>query len=560
MDKSFFFERNLLALSRVDPILCTQLSGANRTLKHYQFMESRSGETIPTLTDSKGAVRPLHSLVDPQREGSRLISLVKDEGFLIFLGLGGGFSIAAALEREDIQRVLVIDYDIDGVAELLGAKEYTKIFTDPRFHILVDPSSSNIEQYILDCYQPVLFRGIRVVPLRTRTELDQPLFNEAGDAINRALNRVSGDYSVQAYFGTRWFSNIIRNILKAEAQDGPIPSIRHAAISAAGPSLDMQLPLIAKKRGDFFLIATDTSLPSLLQARLEPDAVVSIDCQHISYHHFMAGLPTHIPLYLDLASPPVVSSRSSHPRFFSGGHPLTRYISRYWRPLPVVDTSGANVTYAALSLADMLGAEQVELYGADFSYPLGRTYSRGTYIYPYFEIRQTRLSPLENLFSAFLFRDPALKRVNREAAWYYETPALTRYRTLLEEKTGSIKTRVMPAPGMGAPLTIRENREPHSRTIWLFAPGSPSMKAQDFLAEYQEKIRRLPVMGGSAWAYLRNLNNEEYLILATLLPQAAAIKRRNPQMSTNELIEAVRSYSLEEIDKVLHTADKGSVL
>jgi hypothetical protein len=557
MDKQFFFERNLLALSRIDPVLCTRLSVVKTTLNRYQFLESRSGEIVPALADPKGAARPLHSLVDPQREGSRLIGMVKDEGFLIFFGLGGGFSLAAALEREDIQRVLVIDYDINGIAELLWSKDYTKIFTDPRFYMLVDPSPSHIERYILDCYQPVLFRGIRVLPLRTRTEADQALFNEAGDAITTAINRVSGDYSVQAYFGTRWFSNILRNLLRAEEQDGPIPSIRHAAISAAGPSLDMQLPLISKKREDFFLLATDTSLPSLLQAGIEPDAVVSIDCQHISYYHFMMGLPDHIPLYLDLASPPVVTSRSTHPRFFSGGHPFTRYISRYWRPLPVVDTSGGNVTYAALSLAAMLGAEQVELYGADFSYPLGRTYSRGTYIYPYFTIRQTRLSPLESLFSTFLFRDSSIKRINREDTWYYETPVLTRYRKMLEEKTGSIRTRVIPAPGMGAPLRIRENQKPHPHTIWLFAPGSPAMKVRDFLTEYREKICALPVMEGTAWTYLRNLNHEEYLILTTLLPQAAAIKRRNPQMSTGELIKAVRDYSLEEIDRVLNTADKG---
>lgn len=553
MDNQRCFEQNLLALSTKNPVLCTQLSRAPIHSNRYEFLASRSGETVPALVDSNGVAHPLHSLVDPRREGSRLISITKDEGFLIFLGLGGAFSVAAALERDDIQQVLVIDYDIGGIAELLCSKAYHRIFMDPRFHILADPSALSIEQYILDHYQPILSGGIRVLPLRTRVEFDQAQFNEAGDGINAAINKVSRDYSVQAYFGTRWFSNIIRNLRQAEEQDGPIPSIRRAAITAAGPSLEMQLPLLAKKRGDFFLMATDTSLSSLFQAGLEPDAVVSIDCQHISYYHFMMGLPDHIPLYLDLASPPLVASCSTHPRFFSGGHPFTRYISRYWRPLPPVDTSGGNVTYAALSLADMLGAEQVELYGSDFAYPLGRTYSRGTYLYPYFEIRQTRLSSLESLFSTFLFRSPTLTRIDRGDTWYYETPTLTHYRKLLEEKTGSIRPLVIPIEGIGAVLHTRENQAPHPHTIRLFAPGSSSMRAKDFLFEYGEKIRSFPIVREAPWEYVKNLGSEESLLLTTLLPAAVAIKRRNPHFRTDELIEAVRAYCLKEIDKVLNS-------
>ncbi|MDR0562462.1 MAG: DUF115 domain-containing protein [Spirochaetaceae bacterium] len=551
MDKQRYFDQNLLDLSDRDPALCTRLSRAKAEGNRYLFLESRSGEIVPAWVDPKGGSHPLHSLVDPVREGDRVIGAAGDEGFLIFFGLGGGFSVTAALEREEVQHVLVIDYDLRGVVELLGSKSYRRLFTDPRFHILVDPSAETIERYILDQYQPVVSGGIRVIPLRIRVDFGQAQFGEAGSAVNGAIAKISGDYSVQAYFGTRWFSNILRNLIRAEEQDGPIPTIRRAAISAAGPSLDIQLPQLAQKRRDLFLIATDTSLPSLLHAGIEPDAVVSIDCQHISYYHFMAGLPDHIPLYLDLASPPLVASRSRHPRFFGGGHPFTQYISRHWRPLPLVDTSGGNVTYAALSLADMLGAEHVELYGADFSYPLGRTYSRGTYIYPYFEVRQHRLSTLESLFSAFLFRSPVLNRVDRGDAWYYETPTLTQYRALLEEKTASLRTAVIPVKGMGAVLKVRPNRADNPNTIWLFAPGSSSMSAEDFLSDYREKIRGLPAMQGRAWSYRRTLNRQDNLIFTTLLPASAAIKRRNPRLHNEELFEAVRNYCVKEIDKLL---------
>jgi hypothetical protein len=552
MDKRFFFERNLLALSGKDPALCSRLSTAETTLGRYKFLESRSGESVPAWVDPSGAAHPLHSLVDPEKEGKRLIDALGDEGFLIFLGLGGGYPIQAALEREGTHRVLAIDYDINGIAELLASRDYIALFNDPRFSLLIDAPASVLEKYILEQYQPVLHRGIRSFPLRARTEFDQRRFIEAGEAAKAAISRISSDYSVQAYFGKRWFSNIIRNLGLAETQGGPVPPIRHAAVTAAGPSLDMQLPVLAERRPSRFIIAVDTSLPSLLKAGLEPDAVISIDCQHISYHHFIGCLPRNIPLFLDLASPPVVASCSRRVHFFSGGHPLDQYISRYWRPFPAVDTSGGNVTCAALSLADSLGARNIELYGADFSYPLGQTYARGTYIYPYFGKQQNRFNPLEALFSAFLYRSPSLTRISRGDSWYYETAVLRAYRERLEEKSRSIGAEVVPVPGLGAPLAAGGGGKagfPH--TVRLFSPGRASMGAKDFLARYRGDIKNLPPVKTGISAYLGGLNPGETLILATLLPSAAAIQHRHPEFGAGELFESLRTGCLGEIDLVL---------
>jgi hypothetical protein len=492
--------------------------------------------------------------VDPVREGSRLISTVQEEGFLVFFGLGGGFAVTAALEREDIQQILVIDYGIDDLAALFASKSYLPLLQDPRLHIMADPSPAQVEAYILDQYQPVLYRGIRVIPLRPRIDGEPTPFSAATAAITSALTRVAGDYSVQAHLGARWFSNILRNLPVAEALEGPLPAITQAAISAAGPSLDLQLPLLAKRRNERFLIATDTSLPALLQAGLEPDAVISIDCQHISYYHFMQGLPRRIPLYLDLASPPVVASRTVDPRFFSSGHPLVQYVSQYWRPLPPVDTSGGNVTYAALSLAELLGAEEVELYGADFSYPLGRGYARGTYIHSLFDAQQTRFSPLEALWSAFLFRNPALKRIQQEHSWYYETPILSRYRQGLEAKTASLRPRVIPVQGIGAPLTLRKKRKPIPPRRF-FTPVPPKVSAREFIAAYREHIRRLPPLQGTVQGYLQGLTPGERRILSTLLPLAAAIQRRQPSLGAAELIETLRTNALHALEKRPGNAD-----
>ncbi|MDR0878494.1 MAG: DUF115 domain-containing protein, partial [Treponema sp.] len=531
MDRQYFFERNLLALSSQNPGLCSRLSSAVTTLNRYKFLESRSAETIPALVDSSGAAHPLHSMVDPRREAERLISTLNGEGFIIILGLGGGFTAEAILQREDVSHVLAVEYDINALAELFCFRDYVNILRDKRFHLMVDSAEAELEGYILENYQPLVSAGLRTLPLRTRIEDDTVHFSAAAGAIEDAVKKVQADYSVQAYFGTRWFSNIIRNLAAAEKQNGPFPPVREAAICAAGPSLDTQLPVLLKNRAakgkDLFIIAADTSLPALIAKGLKPDAVISIDCQHISYQHFMGNFPRNIPLFLDLASPPLLSSLSSNCHFFSGGHPLTTYISRRWRPIPLIDTSGANVTYAGLSLAETLGAERIEIYGADFSYPLGKTYARGTYIFPFFEKQQTRLLPMEALFSAFLYRTPFSAKTGEGTSWYYETETMRRYRVRLEEKAAVINARIISVPGMGAPVTItREKDFNEKRPLRIFAPGKKRTSARDFLTGYRERIRALPPSGAGIQRWLARLDEEGRLLFTTMLPTAAALQRQ----------------------------------
>jgi hypothetical protein len=549
-NKRYFFERNLLALSRVDPLLCSRLSGAETTRGRYRFLESRTGESIPAWVEPSGAAHPLHSMVDPRREGKRLLESAEGDGFLILLGLGGAYCAEAALEREDIHRVLVIDFDLNSMAELLCSREYITLFNDPRFFLMVDPGKEAVEEYIVQNYQPCLFGGIRVLPLRARTAFGREAFAAAAAAVEAGIARISADYSVQAFFGTRWFSNILRNLKEAEKPEEPLPPIRHAAVTAAGPSLDLQIPILKKKREGRFLIAADTSLPCLLAGGVRPDAVISIDCQHYSCYHFMEGLPGGTLLFVDLSSPPLVASRSASPRFFSGGHPLARYLSRTWRPLPELDTSGANVTYAAVSLAETLGARTIELYGADFSYPLGLSYARGAYVYPLFEKDQCRLAPLEKKFSSLLFRSPLKKVCQDREHWRYETQTFNFYRHKLEEKSRSLNARLIPEDGLGprlipAPGTLRPLPLP------LFSSGPPVTGARTFLSRYRDALASLPPFTRDISRYLQRLGEEEHTLFTTLLPAAAALKRRNPLLDIPELLEADRRYSLGQIDLVL---------
>ncbi|MCL2720055.1 MAG: DUF115 domain-containing protein [Treponema sp.] len=531
----------------------------------YKFEKSKTGEIVPLIVSSSGAeAQAVHSLVDPKREAQRLISAVTEEtGFLIFFGLGGGFYPEAALELTDAQ-IIVIDFDRKSIEELLISKDYSHLLKNSRFNLLVDFSYEEIKSFITENYKPALHNGIKTIPLRVRVEQDKAVFEKTIDGIQEVIEIVSGDYSVQSHFGIRWFSNIIRNVKNIDKNKNqwqlPV-NTEEAAIVAAGPSLDQQLPLIKKaKAQNVFIISSDTAFGVLMQNGIKPDVIISIDCQLISYYHFLGDYSSQlreIPLLLDITSPPMLFGLSNLPLFFSSTHPLSHYICNNFKSMTQLDTSGGNVTYTCLSFAEILGAHNITFYGADFSYIGSRSYAKGTYLNPFFSKKQNRLSPIEAQMSVFLYRSSFLPLENEKKENYFETYQLRFYRKKLEEKIAVMTAKnnnlnIKFAEGKGAPVSIYKsfnNKLNNNQNTIPNIQNTKNITGMDFLEQYRNDIRNLPVISFSC----ASLNEKQKNIFTTLLPLAAAVKKRNTNLKQNELMEEVKNLSVSKIEKVLNS-------
>ncbi len=564
------FRRNLLALSSRDPILAERLDAAAPDPR-LALKSARSGDPVPVYRIGEREAA-FHSLMDPRREAERLAAAHKAGGFIVALGLGAGYGLAPYLASPATTSIIAIEYSAPLLRATLESFDLSEFFLDPRFSLVLDPSPEELEARLLEAYVPPLAGDLRSVPLRGRVALDSEPFARAADSVRSVLERISDDYSVQAFFGKLWFRNAARNIFAAERPSSPLAPIRRAIVTAAGPSLEDAFAAIERERAEGArLIATDTSLPALLGAGIVPDAVVSIDCQAISYYHFMKGLPAGTPLVLDLASPNRLARLKENARFFSSGHPFCAYISSHFRRFPALDTSGGNVTHAALSLAEALGAESALLVGADFSYPEGKSYARGTYIYDYFALRAGRLSPTESHFAGFVFRNASVFRErDRDASGReyvrFVTKPLVAYREHLERFALHSALEVRPLRGRGVELRIPAGRARRPRERTVFAPGPAAMSAEAFLERYAAELRALPSPAEPLSAYLRALSPRERDLWTTLLPSASALQRTARETahdigtrgSPAELLAATRAWACSEIEEALETAAHAS--
>jgi len=558
------FRRNLLALARTDPGLGDRLSDAEPD-PSIVTVKSRSGSLVPVARLGE-RVHPFHSLVDPEREAERIAAAQGAVGFIVAFGLGSGFLLKRYLKSSATTGILAIEYSASKLRSVLEEVDLSDLFADERFVLSLDPSPARLAELLLSIYVPPIAGDIRGIPLRPRVELDPESFAEASAALGGILGRISDDYSVQAFFGKLWFQNAVRNLFAAEVPSPPMPRIRRAVVTAAGPSLESAMASIAEaKSSGSFVIATDTSMPALLARGLEPDAVVSIDCQHISYYHFLGGMPPGLPLVLDLASPSMLHRLTDSPRFFSSGHPFCAYVSSRWKRFPALDTSGGNVAHAAISLAEALGAETCLLAGADFSYPEGKSYARGTYIYDYFDARQDRMTPTESLFSGFMLRGDGTARedCSDETGSYYRylTKPLIAYRGHLERFASASPMSIVPIRGRG--VEIRISREGGSgdaarrRERRIFAAGAAPCPASEFLASYVKDLSSLAPPRNPAVHYLSSLSRDDRDLWTTLLPAASAFQReaRGGVPDPAALLSRTREWAMDVVGDALRELD-----
>lgn len=305
-------------------------------------------------------------------------------------------------------------------------------------------------------------------------------------------------------------------------------------ITAAGPSLESSIPYLADRSEATLIVATDTSLPTLIAADLVPDYVISVDCQNHSYHHFLAGVPPSTKIVLDLASPNLLYRIHDRVIPVAGGHPFARLLVSDYYPFPQIDTSGGNVTHAAVSFSHVLGAREVILHGADFSYPQGKLYARGTYCYPLFLASQTRTGPLQTKFAQMLMRHGSLgMTTDQDGSIRYTTDLLSAYRAHFEAYSAALPIPVdhfsqyrvaTPAAATGRSLS--------PRTVF------PSMKTDwfTFCELLLSRLRKMELPTLPINTILNALPIPDRNILTAVMPLAAYHYRLNAGVPPSSLL------------------------
>lgn len=492
---------------------------------------SRSGLPVTGLTVG-GRERYFHSTYDPNREAQRLAQSV-DQSTVICIGFGTGHQIAELRAMSDL--VVLIEPDAAVIKYALTLVDLHQLLADQGVRLVTGVDAGNAVSILPEIYMPSVHGGATVVELPGRVASDPELFAGVREAVRSALDVISNDFAVQSHFGRLWLRNTLVNLAgfvsssQNRREPAAYPDVaRHVIVTAAGPSLEEHVAGLSP--GDAAILATDTSLPALTARGVVPDAVVTVDSQVSGYHHYLTAGSGDTTLVADLAAPPALFSRMSRRTFLLSRHPLHHLLSRLGVRAVNYNPGSGTVTLGAVSVALALGAQSITVIGADFSYPRGVSYTRGSYVHRLFNVCSHRLQPASSRHFGFVQDRPGLYRDGTTL----RLKVMDRYLDGLRETAAAASVPVVRvAPG--EPVVTAGNGPGLPSAPEPSAPFVPPGIITDLLGLYRRAAEQQPatsaqmdpVLGATlpfvAWMQRRSPGHDPQLLLRQALDETITI-------------------------------------
>ncbi len=369
---------------------------------------AKNGDTVPVFKSGK----PAHSKYNPEAEE---IPLAENfSGCVAVAGIAGGFHLKNLLKKNGVRLVVAFEAEKDDLEFCTSLKTVQEISGGKK---IVFCTLSSLEEILCRNYFPAIHRNFTLTFQRAWKDESKIPSGEIECRIKNALKKISADFSVQSHFGKIWQRNILLNLKflsenKIDSSLKNFPAEKIAAVVAAGPSLDENFAELKNRK--YFVIATDTAFSALMKNSVFPDAVVSIDPQHVSSEHFFSCTKNSSAIFVfDIcANPEAVKnafSRKNKIKFVRSAHPLSAAAAEKIF-IPRIESGSGTVTIAAADFARKAGFKKIKFFGADFSYRNGKPYAKGTYLDRKFFAESKKISPAENSFCALMFRTELKKK------------------------------------------------------------------------------------------------------------------------------------------------------
>ncbi len=414
---------------------------------------------------------------------------------------------------------------------------WAELEEDNRLTLLAGLPEEEARQAIEGLIETSRVRSVRPVWMTGAARRNRQYYEQLLTAAEEKLALAWQNRATVISFGRLWIRNLFINLRELAFSIDHLDSLTKKPIflAGAGPSLEELGPFVLENRPRISLIAVDTALPFLLHIGAVPDAVVSVDAQHLNVKDLLPPPPAGVKLLYDATAAPAFVRkfrRTERFAFFSdfAETALWKLLREAQIPVPRIE-AGGSVGTTALLLADRYRRRAgrptlpILLAGLDFAFPPGQPHTRMTYTHLLTLTQMTRLQPLPFL--------PAHLRRKR-----LDTAA---------KGGGRVATDYVLA-GYGAQLRSAASRFPavydlSHKGVDLALPVINQKEAAQVLTEYaaenssQEENEPVPARQGPIDPFLirRFVTQEE----AALRDLAAAIRERHE--SDEELLNRLRS-------------------
>lgn len=508
---------------------------------YSSILTTKSGSQIPVFHSGRTA----ESKYNPQLEAQRIVEgIEKKYDFFILIGVSSGILLKNLVQNFNNSVFFCIEPSENDYSFLFSSEnnlEIRKFMNHKNIHFC---TFDKIESQLCQIYLPVKFNDFKIIETRGWSNENKKIIPKIYEKIQNAANLISSDFSTQAHFGKLWINNILNNLKLLSSQKNRsnftnqnknlIPDLKKtAAVIAAGTTLDNTIQILQKKRDSFYIISTDTAYSSLIKHKIIPDVVISIDGQNVSYNHFLHNVDVSKTSFLfDLTSNYKASKylfgKNSNIHFFAGGHPFSTLVQNFSDSFfPNLFAGAGTVTIAATDFAFKCGFENIQIFGADFSYQNGKSYTKGTYLDILYHKDETRIYNSEFLYDKLMFRSP-LEHQNCKQDGSFTTKLLQSYKNSFESFIIQNKYSIK-----------------YENSIYYLTQKIQNTNKTDFITEF---FKTQTFEYNNFINYIQKAAPEN--VETALLPLAAFFKINLKKNDFSEILKVAHSYIVEYNNRI----------
>jgi hypothetical protein len=282
-----FYEQNLQALAKVNIKLATRLFGLGTNNKFEVFVDEKDPINV-NLAESKSRKVVYEGI--PIRQTEKMLKQFLDTHqrypFLYFFGMGNGIFYKALLGNAIIQRMVIVEPELEILYIALHFNDFAKEIDAGRL-LLFCADEIDFAKAVMIFMHPEarIFAktyALRIlVPFYEQNYIEEvvridTLFVKAIEHVVRSI----GNDSIDALIGLKHHIANVEKMVGTPTLTELMERAKNsqtAVIVSTGPSLKKQLPLLKKVQESVTIFCVDASFPILEQWDIKPDVVFSIE-------------------------------------------------------------------------------------------------------------------------------------------------------------------------------------------------------------------------------------------------------------------------------------------
>lgn len=396
------------------------IAALNDNSKLLSLLNQTSGipENVTILTTKSRTITAryedvlLHSLYDPEREALRFVASqkIRNGSHVLMYGFGLGYHVRFMLDAIGAEGTLfVLEPNVDILRAAFSLVDLRDVVNDARLKIITGEDEETVALRFLSVIERVMDNSETALK---KIVVHQPSFQcmpLGFDKLKNSFEIMLLERRTPEVFEEINKKNVRKNVEYILKSPG-IKTIRNqfknipAFFINAGPSLDMALPQLGRYCSRAIFFCSDTALPALSDAGIQPDFVITVDPQPQSFEHFKECLDSTATLVYSPTSEPRIVERYKGPKlvFLQENHSITRKFEDILNFKGTI-TAGSSVSCMGLDVLGYMGCNPVILVGVDYSFPGGKEYSSNVATTKQWMHHVHRLQTLENIHMNNIF-------------------------------------------------------------------------------------------------------------------------------------------------------------